>query len=311
MLRLPNNPFKKITGSHLVISLLSLMAITACSFSASPGSGDQPDRGVQASDSGSDAFDFDASKLLLTPLSSPTPQLSQPNRTDITGSSSSSDSSSETDEPELAVALTPTLVPTASPEPQPEPSVTSTVPREPESLPSTPLPTLIPTVEPTPQSTSTPMVSGVDVKPKVLPCSSSSALDLYLEFPDGDTPAISGEVTTIYLCLSQIRHGLAGFDISIELPNGDVAEIVKAQIPNFGLKQVVGILPSQTVRLRAVDLNGKVPYVSDGALLASIDVRAKSPGESLIKLTVKALDDNDGNAIEAIITQTSLVVTSS
>jgi hypothetical protein len=255
----------------------------------------------------------DGNSLLVTPEAQPQGELS----------------ATPTPSP-LAVSPTPSgarpLVPSATPsvtatptpgamQPSPTPTLGLTSAPTPAST-VTPgvtqaSPTPTPGLTPVPISTVTPTASGEQAgspdQTGVSPCQNSSATGLWLDVASGELPLRVGEETTVRICASALPEGLAGFDITLSLQTGGVAEIISASYPPFGLtKQPT--LPSGSARLRAVDLEQIVSAGAKDVLLATLRVRAKLAGTTALSLSVNAMDDDDGNRISLRITPSSLRV---
>jgi hypothetical protein len=130
---------------------------------------------------------------------------------------------------------------------------------------------------------------------------------LWLDIASGDLPLRVGEETTVRICASALPEGLAGFDITLSLQTGGIAEIVSASFPPFGLTKQPA-LPGGSARLRAVDLEQIVSANAEDVLLATLRVRAKLAGTTALSLSVNAMDDDDGNRISLRITPSSLRV---
>ena len=109
-----------------------------------------------------------------------------------------------------------------------------------------------------------------------------------------------GEIVAIPLTFFDISSGLAGFDMLITLEDGAVAEIVDVTFPAYGLTDVRYLAPNQ-LHIRAVDLGDIATAEQNLADLTTIDLLGKQPGTTQITLTLNALDDDDGQAIDPMV----------
>ena len=109
-----------------------------------------------------------------------------------------------------------------------------------------------------------------------------------------------GETVAIPLTFFDISSGLAGFDILITLEDGAVAEIVDVTFPGFGLTDVRDLAPNQ-LGIRAVDLGDIVTTEKELAVLATIELLGKQPGTTQLTVTVNAVDDDAGAAIDPFV----------
>ncbi len=213
-------------------------------------------------------------------------------------------------------AATPTLVPatatpsaapavaTPTPRPQPSPSPTPRWTAGPDGGqdsgrgpgssrgPASPSPTPTPTPRPSPTAT--------PVRPSPTPAQGG---------PDGasGTPVLSiapaqaslavGEVVPVEIVLSAVPAGLSGFDLTVAVQGASVVELVKAELPDFGLVSTSPV-PSGSVRLRAADINGLVSAGMQQVVLARVYLRGRSPGSASLAMALTGLDDERGYPIE-------------
>ena len=158
----------------------------------------------------------------------------------------------------------------------------------------------IPTATRTPVATPTPTPVPV--------CLPAAEPTLWLEVVGSEASFTVGEEISIHVCASGLVTGLSGFILTVSAQNGNVVEFTAVEYPKFGL-QASTPLPDSIVTLKAVDLADLIPTETESALLATINVLAKSSGSTSLSITVKALDDNDGFPVSLNILQITLEVT--
>ncbi len=109
-----------------------------------------------------------------------------------------------------------------------------------------------------------------------------------------------GETVAIPLTFFDITNGLAGFDMLITLEDGAVAEIVDVTFPAYGLTDVRYLAPNQ-LHIRAVDLGDIATAEQDLADLTTIELLGKQPGTTQLTVTVNAVDNDAGQAIDPVV----------
>ena len=109
----------------------------------------------------------------------------------------------------------------------------------------------------------------------------------------GSASADEGQTTTVAITLSEATVGLAGFDVIVALSDPTVANIVRADFPNFGLEKQV-LTSAAEIRLTAVDLSGLIQSGATSTLLATVHVVGVKAGASNVNLQVVRMDDENG-----------------
>ncbi len=125
---------------------------------------------------------------------------------------------------------------------------------------------------------------------------------------DFQIPAIGGTVS-VPITLDTAPAGLSGYEMTVTLGDGTVAEITAVTFPTFSFlssvdgNSVAGFsytlpTPASTVSLRGSDLGQSVANGSTNVVLATLTVRAKADGVSSIGVTPSAglgIQDRNGN----------------
>lgn len=119
-----------------------------------------------------------------------------------------------------------------------------------------------------------------------------------------------GEEARIIIMLDSVPNGLSGYRITVSLENGDIGDIVEVEFPEWAKAlSESSTLPSDSVTLRAVDLQDKVRIGATNIEIATLVFKATKQGESLIKLSVNSMDDDKGDPINPLIEHGRVKVT--
>jgi len=111
------------------------------------------------------------------------------------------------------------------------------------------------------------------------------------------TQAEAGQTVSLPITLYHAKDGLSGFDLTISMENGQVAEFAAVELPDFGISQVLGEFPCSKVSITAVDLKNIVSPNSEQAILAQLKIKAISPGETKINISLQGMYDENGKPI--------------
>ena len=139
-------------------------------------------------------------------------------------------------------------------------------------------------------------------------CIRSGGMTLWLESQGGEFATSTGEIVVVNLCLSNLSVDLAWFDLMLNLENAGKAEFREISMGGFSLESY-SELPTESVRIRAIDFNQKLIAGTDGILLATLRVAGTGVGESPLTIEVIGIHDKDKNSVEAQVLQASLQVT--
>lgn len=139
-------------------------------------------------------------------------------------------------------------------------------------------------------------------------CIHPGGMTLWLE-PSGDEWTVPvGQSIEVNLCLSNLSSDLAGFDLLLELERAGTAEFSGITMGGFGLESH-SELPTESLRVRAIDLKQQLNAGTDGILLALLLVAGTGAGESPLTIEINAIDDKGGYSVNVQILQASLRVT--
>lgn len=115
-----------------------------------------------------------------------------------------------------------------------------------------------------------------------------------------DTPKVNltmNSIRALYLTLDSAPNGLSGYNITISLSNGSVAEIISVDFPAWATLQSNSSLPGDSVWLKAADLNNQIINGTANVLLATLTIRGDSLGKTNVNISVTTMDDDGGAQI--------------
>jgi len=116
-----------------------------------------------------------------------------------------------------------------------------------------------------------------------------------------------GGEAKIVLKLDSAPNGLSGYEVFISLENGAVADIVRVDFPKWA-KLSDSSIEGDSAKLRAVDLEDEIKPGATDIELAIVILGNTEQGESLIKIIVSKMDDDDGNPINSFVEHGRLMV---
>ncbi|MFC1934445.1 hypothetical protein ACFLXX_04825, partial [Chloroflexota bacterium] len=116
-----------------------------------------------------------------------------------------------------------------------------------------------------------------------------------------ETKIAKGQVATVDILIRNIEQGLSGYDLFVSLPDEELIQIVDVVFPDFGLTDI-GILTNSTTRVRVADLNDIITSGTKEASLVTLKLQGMKLGTSEMYVTIHAMDDDSGNAIEPMTT---------
>ncbi len=128
-------------------------------------------------------------------------------------------------------------------------------------------------------------------------------------------PAVSLDMAKVKMLVNSSRifnltlniapAGLSGYNLTVSLSNGSVAQIIALEFPEWASLHNNSSLPSDRAWMKAVDLDKKIENGSDNVLLAKIAIRGKTPGKTDLLINAEKMDDDKGIMMdpETMITQ--------
>lgn len=115
---------------------------------------------------------------------------------------------------------------------------------------------------------------------------------------------INGEQTTdvsstnkFDITLNEVPNGLSGYNITVSLINASLAEIISVEFPKWASINSNKTTPSDSVWIKAVDLNDQIQKGATNVVLATLNVRRDNPGNISFIITVGQMDDDNGSII--------------
>jgi len=119
-----------------------------------------------------------------------------------------------------------------------------------------------------------------------------------------------GESTTYAIQLDSAPNGLSGYNLYVTLTDGTKADITNVAYDSTWARYTVDpTVPADSVRIGAVDANQKIyPGTTGPYTLATITVKGVAVGSSAITLSGLTMDDDAGNAIDAVLNPGTITV---
>jgi PKD repeat protein len=122
-------------------------------------------------------------------------------------------------------------------------------------------------------------------------------------------PVVNGISASYEIRVSSLPDGLAGYDLRVTLDNPSIAEIIGVQYPAWAvLNNTTPQPPGDSLTLSGVDVGRLVEPGAGSTLLATITVRADTPGTSGISITTVHMDADGGALITPTVTSGEIVV---
>jgi hypothetical protein len=122
-----------------------------------------------------------------------------------------------------------------------------------------------------------------------------------LSFAPGDASVIENDYTEINITVSSLPEGLAGYDLTVDIDDPAIAEIVDVRYPDWVTITENSTLPGSSIYIKVVDCNSIVQGGAEDVVLATIRVAGKEPGTTNVILGINRLDDDNGEEIDAIL----------
>jgi PKD repeat protein len=122
-----------------------------------------------------------------------------------------------------------------------------------------------------------------------------------LSFAPGDASVIENDYTEINITVSSLPEGLAGYDLTVDIDDPAIAEIVDVRYPDWVTITENSTLPGSSIYIKVVDCNSIVQGGAEDVVLATIRVAGKELGTTNVILGINRLDDDNGEEIDAIL----------
>ena len=99
------------------------------------------------------------------------------------------------------------------------------------------------------------------------------------------------------MTFSEAPEGLSGYNITVRLSNGSVAEIISVEFPAWATLHDNSTIPADSVWLKAADLNKQIESNARDVILATLTIRGDEIGNTEIIADINIMEDDDGNPI--------------
>jgi S-layer protein (TIGR01567 family) len=111
------------------------------------------------------------------------------------------------------------------------------------------------------------------------------------------------------LTMDSAPAGLSGYNITVTLSKGSVAELISVDFPGWAFAvNNNSSLPSDSVWISALDINRKIENSSTNIILARLEIRGESSGFTDLVINAGRIDDDNGTIIEPEISTTRVNV---
>lgn len=112
-----------------------------------------------------------------------------------------------------------------------------------------------------------------------------------------DAKGSVGSTIPVNVTMSEAPNGLSGYNITVSLENPKGAEIISVGFPEWAGLHSNSSLPSDSVWIKATDLNEKVQNGSLNIILGTLSVRIDANERMVFSTTINLMDDDKGNKI--------------
>ncbi|HEC76023.1 MAG TPA: hypothetical protein ENI33_02045 [Thermoplasmatales archaeon] len=116
------------------------------------------------------------------------------------------------------------------------------------------------------------------------------------------------QIGTADIILSEAPNGLSGYNLTISLYDSKIAIIKEVIFPPWATLYINSSLPSDSIWIKAVDLNNEIKEGATNIVLATIIFESKAEGNTCVNLTITKIDDDEGYPIDVIVENASLAV---
>jgi PKD repeat protein len=127
-------------------------------------------------------------------------------------------------------------------------------------------------------------------------------------FMPEDATVINGQTTEIVISVDSLPSGLAGYNLTVDIDDPAVAEIVDIEYPEWANLTENSSLPGTSLYLKVLDGNSQIEAGASDVVLATLTVRGKQTGNTSFILGISRLDDDNGETINATLEIGSLEV---
>jgi hypothetical protein len=105
-----------------------------------------------------------------------------------------------------------------------------------------------------------------------------------------------------------LPHGLSGYALNVSLENSTIGEIVSVSYPTWSILNNTTALPSDHIRISAVDLGRIINAGATNVPLATLTIRGDSAGTSAILVDTVRMDADGGSAIISLVANGTIEV---
>jgi outer membrane protein assembly factor BamB len=131
----------------------------------------------------------------------------------------------------------------------------------------------------------------------------------FFSFMPEEASVAENGTTEIVITVDYLPEGLAGYNLTLDIDDPTVAEIVAIEYPGWANLTENSSLPGTSIYLKVLDGNSQIEAGATNVVLATLTVKGKETGNTSFILGVDRLDNDNGDEIEAILESGTLEVT--
>ena len=121
----------------------------------------------------------------------------------------------------------------------------------------------------------------------------------------------NGATKDIQVTLDSIPRGLSGYIATVSLSGTGAGEITAISFPSWAGLHNATSLPSNSVKISAVDIDRNVQSGATNVLLGTITVKGTGAGDLTVNVAVQQMDADDGEMLNATVTPGHLTISGS
>ncbi len=148
------------------------------------------------------------------------------------------------------------------------------------------------------------IVIGDSPSPTPTPPPSSTTFS----FSPAEASVETGNLVQISIIADQFPTGLSGYNLTVSLSDGSIADIVNVTFPSWAAVHDEGSFPGDTVWVKAVDLSAKIQAGATEVELCTLEIGGESAGNSDITIVVTQCDTDSGESLSPMVSDGEIIV---
>ncbi|AKB37165.1 cell surface protein [Methanosarcina siciliae C2J] len=151
--------------------------------------------------------------------------------------------------------------------------------------------------------------SDFELKSDYIEVSEASGSTVTLYFDPESSSVSENESTEISIIASNFPAGLSGYNLTVDIDDPSIAEIVDIEYPTWALITQNSTLPATSIYMKTVDLEDSIKEGAADVVLATLTVSGKEKGSANLSIGVKRLEEDSGDSIEPALLAGTIEVT--